>query len=103
MRLYVIRHGQSHVNVGDWATLDSMDAGLTEKGHQQAVALRDWLKENGRTCDALYASTMLRTQETARYVKQVQVIYIAKLNTADRTEALINTIVVDNPVFMKEL
>jgi len=70
MRLYVIRHGQSHVNVGDWATLDSMDAGLTEKGHQQAVALRDWLKENGRTCDALYASTMLRTQETARYVEE---------------------------------
>ena len=44
MRLYLIRHGQSHVNVEDWATLDSMDAGLTERGHQQAAALRDWLK-----------------------------------------------------------
>lgn len=70
MYLYVIRHGQSHVNVGDWATMEIMDAGLTEKGHQQAQALRDWLKENNRSCDVLYASTMLRTQETARYVEE---------------------------------
>ena len=70
MYLYVIRHGQSHVNVGDWASLDSMDAGLTDKGHEQAQALRDWLKENERSCDALYASTMRRTQETVRYVEE---------------------------------
>lgn len=70
MHLYVIRHGQSHVNVGNWATLESMDAGLTKKGHKQAEALRDWLKENNRNCDVLYASTMLRTQETARYVEE---------------------------------
>lgn len=70
MYLYVIRHGQSHVNVGDWATLDSMDAGLTDKGHQQAEALRDWLVQNEKKADVLYASTMRRTQETARYVEE---------------------------------
>ena len=70
MYLYVIRHGQSHVNVGDWATLDSMDAGLTDKGHEQAKALRDWLKSENRSCDVLYASTMRRTQETASYVEE---------------------------------
>lgn len=70
MYLYVIRHGQSHVNVGDWATLDSMDAGLTEKGEKQAEALRDWLIKNQRKADVLYASTMRRTQETARYIEE---------------------------------
>ncbi|MEM9953308.1 MAG: histidine phosphatase family protein [Chloroflexota bacterium] len=69
MYLYVIRHGQSHVNVEDWSTLDTMDTSLTNKGKQQAEALRDWLIENKRTCDALYTSTMRRTRETASYIE----------------------------------
>jgi broad specificity phosphatase PhoE len=68
MRLYVIRHGESHVNVQNHATLRSMDTSLTEKGEQQAQALHDWLVKHNRQADALYASTMRRTRETARYV-----------------------------------
>lgn len=70
MELVVIRHGQSYVNLGDWDKLDSMDAGLTDLGNQQAVALRDWLKENHKSPDALYSSTMKRTRETATYVAE---------------------------------
>jgi 2,3-bisphosphoglycerate-dependent phosphoglycerate mutase len=70
MQLYIVRHGESHVNVGEWDKLDSMDAGLTEKGNQQAVALHNWLKEIGAEADVLYASTMFRAQETAYYLEE---------------------------------
>ena len=66
MRLYLIRHGQSFTNVAKWDTLPNLDMGLTDIGNQQAAALRDWLKQSGSSADALYCSTMLRAQETAR-------------------------------------
>lgn len=69
MLLTVIRHGQSHVNVESWAKIDTMDAGLTDKGRLQAEAYRDWMIKNEHQADVLYASTMRRTQETARYVQ----------------------------------
>lgn len=70
MQLYLIRHGESFVNRGDWENLPSMDAGLTEKGHQQAIALRDWLRDHRPQADILYCSTMRRAQETATYVSE---------------------------------
>ena len=70
MELVVIRHGESHVNLGNWDQLESMDTGLTELGVQQAEALRDWLKKNNKSADALYSSTMKRTRETAAYVAE---------------------------------
>jgi len=70
MEMIVIRHGQSHVNLGNWDTLETMDTGLTELGHQQASALRDWLKSQNATADVLYSSTMKRTRETANYVAE---------------------------------
>ena len=68
MELIVIRHGQSYVNLGNWDTLDTMDTALTDLGHQQAGALRDWLKNRNATAVALYTSTMKRCVETADYV-----------------------------------
>jgi 2,3-bisphosphoglycerate-dependent phosphoglycerate mutase len=70
MELIIIRHGQSYVNLGNWDQLDTMDTALTELGQQQAAALRDWLKEQNPSADALYASTMRRTRETAQYVSE---------------------------------
>lgn len=70
MELIIIRHGQSYVNLGNWDQLDTMDTALTELGQQQATALRDWLKEQNLSADALYASTMRRTRETAQYVSE---------------------------------
>ena len=70
MELIIIRHGQSYVNLGDWQKLHTMDTQLTELGQQQAIALRDWLSKHNPSADALYASTMRRTRETARYVAE---------------------------------
>jgi 2,3-bisphosphoglycerate-dependent phosphoglycerate mutase len=70
MELIIIRHGQSYMNLGNWDTIDTMDAPLTELGQKQASALRDWLQEKNPKADALYASTMLRTRETAEHVSK---------------------------------
>ena len=70
MQLYFIRHGESYVNRDDWQSLPSMDAGLTEKGQRQAVALRDWLQANHARGDVLYSSTMRRARETVAYISE---------------------------------
>lgn len=64
MHLYMIRHGQSYVNLRDWSE-GNVDAGLTELGRRQAAALAAWLPTEVEAVDALYASTMRRAQETA--------------------------------------
>ncbi|MEM7336595.1 MAG: histidine phosphatase family protein [Chloroflexota bacterium] len=67
MRLFMIRHGQSYVNLKEWDE-GNMDMGLTELGHQQAEALGKWIPTEVTQIDALYVSTMKRAQETAEYV-----------------------------------
>lgn len=64
MHLYLIRHGQSYVNLEDWAD-GNVDAGLTPLGQRQAAALAAWLPTVLPHIDALYASTMQRARETA--------------------------------------
>jgi|SRR5579859_3922464 len=63
MHLYLIRHGQSYVNLPDWK--GETDTGLTPLGQQQAEALASWLPEHLPHVDAIYASTMRRPQETS--------------------------------------
>ena len=67
MHLYLIRHGQSFVNLPDWkpASPAAWDASLTLLGQQQAAALAAWLPTDVPHIDAIYASTMKRAQETA--------------------------------------
>ena len=67
MHLYMIRHGQSHVNLPEWAG-ENADEGLTELGQQQAKALAKWLPTHVPEVDALYTSTMRRALETAEQV-----------------------------------
>jgi probable phosphoglycerate mutase len=67
MQLYMIRHGQSYVNLKDWDG-GNQDTALTELGNQQAAALGKWLPGEIDKIDVLYASTMKRAQETAVYV-----------------------------------
>jgi len=64
MHLYMIRHGQSYVNLRDWKG-GNTDEGLTDLGQAQAEALGRWLPSEIKKIDALYASTMKRAQETA--------------------------------------
>ena len=64
MHLYVIRHGQSFVNLSDWDGKDQ-DAPLTPLGEKQAQALASWLPGQLKQVDALYSSTMRRAKSTA--------------------------------------
>lgn len=66
MHLYLIRHGQSYVNLPEWSGED-LDMPLTPLGEEQAEAVATWVAEH---IDAglLYASTLKRTQQTAQAV-----------------------------------
>jgi len=64
VHLYVIRHGQSLVNLADWAH-GNRDEGLTDLGQRQAHAVAQRLAKDPGHIDALYSSTMLRARETA--------------------------------------
>jgi probable phosphoglycerate mutase len=67
MRLYMVRHGQSLINLKEWEN-GNTDEGLTELGRRQAEALARWLPRELPQVDALYASTMRRARETAEAV-----------------------------------
>ncbi len=69
MHLFLIRHGQSHLNLPDW-TGGNKDVGLTEEGQRQAAALAHWLPTKIPTVKAIYCSTMQRTIETATPLSQ---------------------------------
>jgi broad specificity phosphatase PhoE len=63
MRLILIRHGQTPSNVGRHLDTAEPGPGLTALGLQQAEALPRAL--HGERVEAVYASTLLRTQLTA--------------------------------------
>ncbi|MCB8953143.1 MAG: histidine phosphatase family protein [Ardenticatenales bacterium] len=69
MQFYLIRHGQSYVNLQEW-TEGNKDTGLTDLGQQQATALAAWMPTVIPAIDVLYASTMSRARETAEAVAQ---------------------------------
>ncbi|MCA9972508.1 MAG: histidine phosphatase family protein [Anaerolineales bacterium] len=64
MLLYLIRHGQSLVNLAEWQG-GNQDAPLTDLGQAQASALAGWMPRHVPSVDALYCSTMRRARETA--------------------------------------
>jgi broad specificity phosphatase PhoE len=63
MRLILVRHGQTSSNVGGLLDTDAPGADLTELGRRQAEALPAALAEE--PVEALWASTLVRTQQTA--------------------------------------
>jgi probable phosphoglycerate mutase len=63
MHLYLIRHGQSVINLDGWEGTN-LDEGLTDLGRRQAFALASWLPQNLGAVDALYCSSMRRARET---------------------------------------
>ncbi len=67
MHLYLIRHGQSHINLSEWDS-GNLDEGLTELGIKQATALGKWLPQEVPSTNVIYASTMRRALETAEYL-----------------------------------
>ncbi|MGX1134368.1 broad specificity phosphatase PhoE [Streptomyces glaucescens] len=63
MRLLLVRHGQTPSNLEFLLDTTVPGPGLTELGERQAAALPDALADED--IEAVYASTMLRTQLTA--------------------------------------
>lgn len=63
MRLILVRHGQTSANVANLLDTAYPGANLTDLGRQQAAALPAAL--DGTQIDALYASSLVRTQQTA--------------------------------------
>lgn len=69
MRLLIIRHGQSEadmLNVHEGIA----DYPLTEKGHNQAKVMAQYIYEN-YTIDKLYASPLQRAYQTAKYISKL--------------------------------
>ena len=86
MQLYLIRHGQSYVNLKTWEH-GNTDSSLTEKGVAEAQALAAWLPGNFAAVDIIYASTMVRAQETAGHVAQA---YDMPIHSDDRLREIGN-------------
>jgi probable phosphoglycerate mutase len=63
VRLFLIRHGQTPANVLGQLDTAYPGPGLTARGREQAARIPDAL--NGEPIDALFASTLVRTQLTA--------------------------------------
>ena len=63
MRLILIRHGRTASNVGFLLDTQAPGADLDELGRQQAEALVERL--DGQPIDAIFASNLVRTQQTA--------------------------------------
>lgn len=63
MRLFLIRHGQTPANVLGSLDTDHPGPGLTTLGEQQAAVIPRALENEA--IDAIFASTLLRTQLTA--------------------------------------
>ena len=66
--LYLIRHGESVPNVTPIIGGMRGDAGLTDRGREQAQLLEKRLRKERLHADQLYASTLPRALETAEYV-----------------------------------
>ncbi len=62
MRIYLIRHGRQNT------TLCNADVGLSKEGREQAVMVAERIGTYG--IDAIYASTFIRAEETAKLIKQ---------------------------------
>jgi len=69
VHLYLVRHGQSHVNLGD-ITVSHRDEPLTDLGREQAARAGEWIRENIRATD-FYASSVARTAQTAQIIGSV--------------------------------
>ncbi len=63
--LYFIRHGESENNIQPGiAAGANFDAPMTERGHQQSIALGERLRKVGVTFDRIYSSTLIRAVQT---------------------------------------
>lgn len=82
MKLYVIRHGETIINVRNLVNGHN-EFGLTEKGVEQAKKASKKIKK--LNIDLIYCSPLKRTKETCEYVNKnnIEVIYDNRLAERD--------------------
>ncbi len=68
MRILVIRHGESEADILN-VHEGRADFNLTEKGHAQAKAMAEYVKEHYEV-DRIYASTLKRAFQTATHLSE---------------------------------
>jgi broad specificity phosphatase PhoE len=85
MRLLLIRHGQTPANVLGQLDTAHPGPGLTPLGHEQAASIPRALEEE--SVDALFASTLLRTQLTAAPLAAVRNLAVTVLGGIHEIEA----------------
>lgn len=102
MQLFLIRHGESFVNLADWTPGgdEHYDAGLTDLGKRQAAALAAWMPQHVPVVDALYASTMQRARETVIPLAQA---YGVEVTYDDRLREVGNCLLDHSPVPLDKL
>jgi broad specificity phosphatase PhoE len=85
MRLHLIRHGQTPSNVLGLLDTAHPGPGLTALGHEQAARIPEALGET--SVDALFASTLVRTQLTAAPLARTQGLEVGILDGVHEIEA----------------
>ena len=68
--LYFTRHGQTIWNVEN-KICGATDVELTKLGHQQAMELGEYIKEQGLCIDEILYSPLIRAAETAKHISAV--------------------------------
>lgn len=77
MRILVIRHGESEADILD-VHEGRADFNLTKKGHAQAQAMAEYVREHYKV-DKIYASTLKRAFQTATHLsEEIKVPIIAE-------------------------
>ena len=102
MHLYLIRHGESIINIPaeSGRSRDEFDLGLTDKGQKQSQAVAMWMKQQVPQINALYASTMKRAQETAQFLADG---YQCRVVSDDRLREIGNNRIDHSPLANHEL
>lgn len=68
--LYLTRHGETVWNVEN-KICGATDIALTERGHQQAIALGEQIRDDGVPIDEILYSPLVRAADTARHIAAV--------------------------------
>jgi broad specificity phosphatase PhoE len=85
MRLLLIRHGQTSANVRGELDTARPGPGLTALGRAQAAAIPTALA--GQPINAIYASTLVRTQQTAAPLARARGLRVTTLDGVHEVEA----------------
>ena len=85
MRLLLIRHGQTPANVRGELDTGRPGPGLTALGRAQAAAIPAALSD--QPIDAIYASTLVRTQQTAAPLALARTLPVTILDGVHEVEA----------------